>query len=106
MHAQSNSAYTITGTLTDSLTGTGEAYATLRILQAGKDNPVKVSTTNEKGQFRISVPRDGKYQIQFTAVGKQPLTRDIIFSRPGTTHLGTLKFQSISTELSAATVVA
>ena len=60
---QSQAQFAVNGMVADS-TGTGEAYATLRIYNlADTTKAVRLGTTTEDGSFSQSLPKAGKYVI-------------------------------------------
>ena len=104
---QSQAQFAVNGMVADS-TGTGEAYATLRIYNlADTTKAVRLGTTAEDGSFSQSLPKAGKYVINISSVGKSPLKHDfeITKSMP-VANLGTLTISDASTTLGEVEVVA
>lgn len=104
---QSQAQFAVNGMVADS-TGTGEAYATLRIYNlADTTKAVRLGTTTEDGSFSQSLPKAGKYVINISSVGKSPLKHDfeITKSMP-VANLGTLTISDASTTLGEVEVVA
>lgn len=104
--AQRQSSFVVEGSLADSLTSFPEAYATVRVLSAGKEKPVKVVTSDADGKFRLTLPHTGDYSIQMSTVGKQTIVRNLHIVNAGTIHLGKLLFQESTTTLGTAMVMA
>ena len=104
---QSQAQFAVNGMVADS-TGTGEAYATLRIYNlADTTKAVRLGTTAEDGSFSQPLPKAGKYVINISSVGKSPLKHDfeITKSMP-VANLGTLTISDASTTLGEVEVVA
>lgn len=102
-------AYTIKGTLLDSLTREGEPYATVRI--AKKDAPgnaLKMAVTDMKGRFQEkmnTVP--GAYTLTISSIGKTPVVKDFTLE-PAVKQvdLGTLYTSEATNELKGIEVIA
>ncbi|WP_276497154.1 outer membrane beta-barrel family protein [Pontibacter litorisediminis] len=60
---------TITGTLTDSLTGKPLEYATVALLQQGSAQAVGGTLTDGKGQFKLENIGFGTYDLAFSFIG-------------------------------------
>ena len=72
--------FTVKGTLCDSLTREAEPFATVRLLQALGQKPLRVVTTQADGTFSISAPKPGNYVLEFVVVGKQPLRHSAVLT--------------------------
>lgn len=99
--------YSVTGVVTDS-TGTSEPYATLRIYkEASKEKPIKIGVTDINGKFTQELSFIGKYNIEFSSVGKLSLNKEFeITSTQKTLDLGTLVMQNSTNTLVGVEVVA
>ena len=68
-------SYQVKGQLVDSLFNEGEPYVTIRIYPGKKNaRPVKVGVTDENGRFAETLTSSGRYNITFTAIGRQETT--------------------------------
>lgn len=99
-------AYRISGTVKDTVTGEPEPFATLRLTPANSTKPAAAGVADEKGAFTLSVSKRGTYTLQVVSLGKSPLTRTVSINTPGTTDIGTLMLQEYSSTLGTATVTA
>ncbi|MGN1238002.1 MAG: TonB-dependent receptor plug domain-containing protein, partial [Muribaculaceae bacterium] len=99
--------FAVKGIVADS-TGTGEAYATIRIYNLpDTTKAVRLGTTAEDGSFSQSLPQAGKYCINISSVGKSPLKRDFEVTKSNPiANLGTLTISDASTTLGEVQVVA
>ena len=104
---QALAQYAVSGVVADT-TGTGEAYATIRIYnQADSTKAIRLGTTDDSGAFMQQLPEAGKYTINISSVGKTPLRHnfEVTKSKP-TASLGTLTLHDASTTLGEVQVVA
>lgn len=62
--------FTVEGTLCDSLTREAEPFATVRLLQAVGQKPLRVVTTQADGTFSISASKPGNYVLEFVVIGQ------------------------------------
>lgn len=71
------SQFEVRGTLVDSIFNEGEPYVTIRIYSDDKkiSKPIKIGITDENGNFSESLPTEGKYSINFTAIGRQEINK-------------------------------
>lgn len=69
--AQTKSNWGVKGVLLDSLTNEGEPYATIRIVQEKKTEPVKLAVTDLDGKFNVDLPQTGNFAIHITSIGKR-----------------------------------
>lgn len=99
--------FCVKGIVTDS-TGTGEAFATIRIYKAdNKDKPLQLGTTNADGQFNQELTSAGKYVINITSVGKSAINNDFEVSKSSPVFdFGKLIIKESSTALGEITVTA
>jgi len=76
--AQVQKEYSVKGVLTDSVSGEGEPFATVRVYDADSKEQklVKVEATDIDGKFNILLKSAGKYRATFTVVGKQPAVKE------------------------------
>lgn len=72
----------IVGRLVDAANGKALAYATVVALN-GEGRQAASAITYPDGRFSISLPRKGDYQLWFTFVGYQSLSRKITFDNSG-----------------------
>ena len=93
--AQTKSNWGVKGVLLDSLTNEGEPYATIRIVQEKKTEPVKLAVTDLDGKFNV------------TSIGKKTVSRNfsVTESQP-LVDLGKLYTSEASEELEGIEVVA
>ena len=97
----------VKGLLVDSLTQSGEPYATLRITQENEESPVAMGVTDMEGRFDIALPRYGSFTLHVTSVGREPLALafDVNSAHPEA-DLGTLYSRESSEMLEGVEVVA
>lgn len=103
--AQTGNAFVITGQLTDSISGAGDAYATVRLLPAGKKEAVAVATTDAKGQFKLSYNTPGKYVLETAALGRESTRRNVTLSTDRAIDLGRIYTYESTSTLGEATVM-
>ncbi|QCR22513.1 outer membrane beta-barrel family protein [Pontibacter sp. SGAir0037] len=71
----------IAGTLTDSLTGKPVAYATVALLQQGKDQAIQSTLSDGQGQFSFGEVSEGEYELAIRFLGyKNKSIRQIAIS--------------------------
>lgn len=77
----------IQGVVVDSLTSTGEPFATIRIYRANNNtDAIYMGTTDVDGHFKQTIKKAGNYHLLFSSVGRKSV--DIPLSiRPGQTNL-------------------
>lgn len=99
--------FTVEGTLCDSLTREAEPFATVRLLQAVGQKPLRVVTTQADGTFSISASKPGNYVLEFVVIGKQPLRHSAVLTlKAPTLQVDTLYIKEYDTTLGVATVTA
>ena len=97
----------VKGLLVDSLTQSGEPYATLRVVQNEAEAPVAMGVTDMDGRFSIALPRYGTYVLHVTSVGREPLAREFnVSSARPEADLGTMYSRESSEMLEGVEVVA
>lgn len=98
--------FKVKGTAADS-TGTGEAFATIRIYAMPDTARVlATSVTKEDGSFEKVLNKAGKYQLKLTSVGRNMLTRDFeVTQKNPVADLGILQMTDANA-LSEVTVTA
>ena len=69
------------GVVCDSLSGKAESYATVRLMQTGRTEPVTVSLTDSLGQFLMPVAKAGSYELVCSSIGKKSLTLKVAVGR-------------------------
>ncbi|MGN1246742.1 MAG: TonB-dependent receptor, partial [Muribaculaceae bacterium] len=104
---QSLAQFAVKGIVADS-TGTGEAYATIRIYNLpDTTKAIRLGTTADDGTFSQSLPAAGKYSINISSVGKSPLFHNFEVTKSNPiANLGTLTISDASTTLGEVQVVA
>lgn len=103
--AQTGKSFVISGQLTDSVSGAGDAYSTVRLLAEGKKEPVAVTTTDGKGQFRLSYSAPGKYVLETAALGRESVRRNVTLSTDNAVNLGKIYTYESTSTLGEATVM-
>ena len=104
--AEATNKYHIRFLLKDSL-GNAESFATIKIFKSGKTKkPIITNITDLNGFFVDSISSKGKYSLQITSVGKNPLNQDFSVENSGTTDLGTLTLHDNENLLSEIVVTA
>ena len=105
--AQTKSNWGVKGVLLDSLTNEGEPYATIRIVQEKKTEPVKLAVTDLDGKFNVDLPQTGNFAIHITSIGKKTVSRNFsVTDRQPLVDLGKLYTSEASEELEGIEVVA
>ena len=105
--AQTKSNWGVKGVLLDSLTNEGEPYATIRIVQEKKTEPVKLAVTDLDGKFNVDLPQAGNFAIHITSIGKKTVSRNFsVTDRQPLVDLGKLYTSEASEELEGIEVVA
>lgn len=83
----------IEGALVDSTSGQPEAYATVRLMQAGNATPVATGLSDAAGNFKMTVTKAGTYQLICSSIGKRPVVRTVTLDK-NTVKIGTLKMST------------
>ena len=97
----------VKGVLIDKNLGEGEPFATVRIFKQGETTrPVSMFLTDKDGNFSREVNGKGKFNIIFSSVGKEDLSKSIELSGNGTLNLDTIYIKENVNELSDVAIVA
>ena len=97
----------VKGVLMDKNLGEGEPFATVRIFKQGETtHPVSMFLTDKDGNFSREVNGKGKFNIIFSSVGKEDLSKSIELSGNGTLNLDTIYIKENVNELSDVAIVA
>ena len=97
----------VKGVLMDKNLGEGEPFATVRIFKQGETSrPVSMFLTDKDGNFSREVNGKGKFNIIFSSVGKEDLSKSIELSGNGTLNLDTIYIKENVNELSDVAIVA
>ena len=105
--AQKTAAYQVRGQVVDSLSGTAESYATVRLFPAGGKMPVATGLTEVDGKFSIATPKPGAYRLTINSIGKRPIERQVTLSDTRkSVGLGKLLVSSQDATLGVVTVKA
>ena len=97
----------VKGVLMDKNLGEGEPFATVRIFKQGETSrPVSMFLTDKDGNFLREVNGKGKFNIIFSSVGKEDLSKSIDLSGNGTLNLDTIYIKENVNELSDVAIVA
>lgn len=97
----------VKGVLMDKNLGEGEPFATVRIFKQGETTrPVSMFLTDKEGNFSHEVNGKGKFNIIFSSVGKEDLSKSIELSGNGTLNLDTIYIKENVNELSDVAIVA
>ena len=97
----------VKGVLMDKNLGEGEPFATVRIFKQGETTrPVSMFLTDKDGNFSREVNGKGKFNIIFSSVGKEDLSKSIELSGNGTLNLDTIYIKENVNELSDVAIVA
>lgn len=97
----------VKGVLMDKNLGEGEPFATVRIFKQGETTrPVSMFLTDKDGNFSHEVNGKGKFNIIFSSVGKEDLSKSIELSGNGTLNLDTIYIKENVNELSDVAIVA
>ncbi len=106
--SKAGTAYAVKGVLVDSITGEGEAYSTIRVVN--KRSPKKViamAVTDLQGNFRLPLSAPSTYVISFSSVGRQTLIREFtLTSGYPVADLGTLHASESAEMLEGVEVLA
>lgn len=106
--AQTQEQVTVKGLLTDSVTGEGEPYATIRI--AKKDSPdkaLKLGITGKDGRFSEKINAHGTLTATITSTGRKPLVKEFtVKAGDKVADLGTLLIANANNELQQVVVMA
>lgn len=103
--AQTSNKFTITGCLTDSLSGSGDAYSTVRLVPQGKKQPVAAVAADVNGHFSISCSAAGKYTLEIIGLGRSSIKREVTLGTTEKVDLGTIYTYESSSTIGEATVV-
>lgn len=106
--AQDGGEFTLRGTVADSLTREGEAYATVKIAaKANPDKVLKTVLTDKAGMFRTKVGGVGDMTLTVSSMGRRPVVRDFTVEDAGSVvDLDTLLITAAGNELQQVVVTA
>ncbi len=95
----------ITGTVTDSVSGSPLEYATISLLPAGSKKAVNGTTADNKGAFTVSGISAGIYDVVIEFIGYRPYTfTDISITKNETIDLKKIALQKKQEQLKNVTV--
>ena len=98
---------TVTGVLMDDNLKEGEPFATVRVFKAGKQNkPVAMFLTDENGKFSQEVKGKGRFDIVFSSIGKEDVSKTVELGKETPVNLGTIYIKDGETMLKGVEVVA
>ena len=86
----------ISGTVTESVSGTPIEFANIALYESGKKKPVDGTVTDEKGNFKLKNIRNGNYKVTVSFIGFETTSIDsleITDKRSGV-DLGTIKLEA------------
>ena len=98
--------YQIIGTVTDSISGEVQPYATIRIKKAGNAKILKVVTSDDKGKYTLPLSQSGNYVVECILVGKQSWSKAFIIKAGEHKNTLNILLSDISNTLGTATVTA
>lgn len=102
------SIFTIKGTVADSVSRQGEPYATISV--AKKENPkkaVKMALTKQDGTFKETIKGKGDFILTVTSMGRKSIVKDFSIKRNGETFdFDTLLITDNANELKDVEIVA
>ena len=96
----------ITGRLYNPSFKEGEPFATVRIFKQKDIKPVSTIVTDENGEFTINIDKPGEYRLEFSAVGREPVSREITINSDQPIDLGDIMMNDSDEELNELVVVA
>lgn len=91
------------GSVVDRETGEPLIAATIKAV-ASNGAEETFGITNDKGAFSIEIPRPGDYQVEFSYVGYNKMTKTAHF-RPGTNSMGKIRLAEATVELKGTQVI-
>lgn len=94
----------ITGKLIDHDTKDGVMMVTVQMLKSDSTY-IKGVLSDEKGNFEIEAPKNGKYILKFTSIGYVTLTKSVSVSAGKDVALGNIVFSTDAIMLKEATVI-
>lgn len=98
---------TISGSLYDGELKEAVPYAAVQLLKDNADSTyVTGVTTDEKGQFALVAPANGRYLVRASYVGYKTIVQNVTVSNNQNVKIGTLEFVSDSHTLKEVTVTA
>ncbi len=98
---------TVTGVLMDENLKEGEPFATVRIFKEGKHSkPVAMFLTDENGKFSQEVKGKGRFDIVFSSIGKEDVSKTVELGKETPVNLGTIYIKDGETMLKGVEVVA
>ena len=102
LHAQNS---LVGGTIIDQSSKETVEQATIQLLTTDSTY-VTGAISDEKGEFHIQVPQDGKYIMKITSVGYKPTLKNIVMAGGKDLALGKIDLKAEAIMLKAATVTA
>lgn len=98
--------YYVKGILVDSLTHEVVPYATVSVQKTqNKEKVIKMSITNNQGEFNVSLPNPGRYIILFKCVGMKNVKKEITINNETIVDVGTIYACSDIHNLKDVTIV-
>ena len=73
-------AATVKGRLFNPNFNEGEPFATIRVYKLHEFKPQNTLITDENGEFAIEIDQEGSYMLEFSAIGKEPVFKEIQIS--------------------------
>jgi ferric enterobactin receptor len=98
----------ITGRVVDSLLASAVEYASISLVNQSDDKVVNGTTTDDKGNFKLTGVADGTYKLQIFFIGYQTAVKSniVVDKTKASVSLGNIKLQNKQTNLKEVTVTA
>ena len=106
-HAQtSGGQFTVSGVVTDSITGETQPYAAVRIKKAGTTKILKVVNSDENGKYSLPLTQTGSYIVECIVVGKNAWSRVLSVNANQRQNILDIRLSDTNNTLGTATVTA
>ena len=99
-------AATVKGRLFNPTLNEGEPFATVRVFNDKDDKPVATVLADVDGYFTFETKKGGEYRLEFSALAKETVSRDVTVGRDETLDLGDIEMKDDAQNLAEVVVVA
>lgn len=106
MLLMSAQAATLKGRLFNPTFNEGEPFATVRVFDAATDKQVATVLADVDGNFVVETRKGGEYRLEFSALAKENVTRNVSVGRDETLDLGDIEMKDDARHLDEVVVVA
>ncbi|MDE6543792.1 MAG: TonB-dependent receptor family protein [Muribaculaceae bacterium] len=104
--AMSSQAAIVKGRLFNPTLNEGEPFVTVRVFNAKSNKPAATLVTDVDGNFIYETKKGGEYRLEFSALAKETVSRDLTVGHDETVDLGDIEMKEDAQTLNEVVVVA